>query len=209
MSSPTPCDCVFLDDDQSCYDCFVRVWDFYVTSCGRKAQEEYELLHPRASLEYMDALREEIKTAAFAAAWKNHRDRLSSKTDTFVVKKAVAEAKEKFMFNRCLMLTHHILPTMEAEFSRHCLVSDCTEEGVHYSGLQVCRECANVKRGKLTSPPHLLREWLQEILLGSTVIVKSRSYLAKADACFEYCRRLLHQYMDAGPMARLRLLAFS
>jgi hypothetical protein len=209
MSSPTPCPCIFLQDDQYCYDCFVGVWNFYVTSCCKKARAEYELLYPSYSREFTKCLETEIAAAAFAAAWKNHQNQRSGKTDTNVIKKAVAEATELFMFERCRMLRKYIIPTITAVFPQHFIWS--TEmDGMHehdYETYGQCEECYEDARYRLFVPTIELRDWIKEMMLGFMTMYHRTDKPAEAiTACFYACRLLLHDYMDADTTKKSHIL---
>ena len=202
MSSLSPCACVFLPFEESCYDCFVAVWEWHVESRIKIVQEEYKIVHPFASSDYMESLRKEIRNAAFTAAWKNYQNKRSYETETTVVKRAILEAKENFMAARCFLLETHIDPTIECQLAKHFLMTSGKPDAKPYFCLLDCRDCKLNVRNNF--PPRRLHEWMAEEMLGSMYGKGYNTYEEKSRASYNKCRALLHYWLDATPEERGR-----
>ena len=201
MSLSSLCPCIYLSDNETCYDCFIKVWKWFVNSKCERARENYELVHPLACLKYMESLQNDIRANAFAAVWENYKDRVE--TDRHAVRKSVAETKELFIARRCLLVKVHIIPAIHAIFAKHFAMTSDQPDAVAYWALTDCTKCETA----LDFPPKQLEEWMVEKILGLMVNIKDSSHYAeKSRASFDYCQTVMHEWLKYTPKKRHEVL---
>ena len=199
MSLSSLCPCIYLSDNETCYDCFIKVWKWFVDSKCERARENYELVHPLACSKYMESLQNNIRAEAFDAVWKNYKHRVAGDGD--VIRKSVAETKELFMARRCLLVKVHIIPAVLAIISKHFRMTSNQPDAETYWPLINCTKCEQV----LDFPPKHLEEWMVEKILGLMNNIKD-SYAENSRVAFHHCETVMHDWLNCTPEKRQELL---